>query len=80
MGLEFMEGATVATVKEIADHGAPIAEDVSNGWAGLLYVGSIFPEEERWALVWERVEENPETARRIRNDPETRILVSWQIE
>jgi hypothetical protein len=35
--------------------------------------GAILPVEERWALVWEDVEEDAETARRVREDPE-----GWQ--
>ena len=35
--------------------------------------GVILPVEERWALVWEEVEEDAETARRVRADPE-----DWQ--
>ena len=38
--------------------------------------------ERRWALAWEETEENPETARRIGEDPEGWVPVSheqdWQ--
>jgi hypothetical protein len=32
--------------------------------------GALLPVEEQWALVWEEVEEDEETARRVRADPE----------
>ncbi len=38
---------------------------------------SIFPVERRWALVWEEVQENEETARRIRANPQDWVPVSF---
>jgi hypothetical protein len=35
-----------------------------------LATGAILPVDKRWALVWEDIAENPETARRIREDPQ----------
>jgi len=34
--------------------------------------------ERRWALVWEEIEEDEETARRIREDPEKWVPVSFE--
>ena len=42
--------------------------------------GSVFPVEPRWALVWEDIEENLETARRVRQDPESWVPVSFEAE
>ena len=39
--------------------------------------GAILPVDKRWALVWEDVVENAETARRIRHDPVDFIPASW---
>ena len=39
--------------------------------------GAILPVDKQWALVWEDVEENAETARRIREDPVDFIPASW---
>ena len=39
--------------------------------------GAILPAPECWALVWEDVKENTETARRIREDPVDFIPSSW---
>ena len=32
--------------------------------------GSVFPVEDRWALEWDEIEEDPEIAKRIRKDPD----------
>lgn len=79
MGLEFMQGWATLLVMNIVEYDRPIASDLLEGVeqdqptipdilvrVPRLPAGAIFLADERWALVWEDVEENPETARRLR--------------
>ena len=84
-GLDFMEGLAKMIVRPIAEYDRPLIEDLLQGDNGKWKDKSseresIFPVERRWALVWEEVEENEETARRIRKDPEGWMPVSYESE
>ena len=54
---------------ELRDYDRPLTREVINGKKVGLPQGSIFPVEERWALVWDDLEEDPETSRQVRGDP-----------
>ena len=43
-----------------------------------LATGAILPVDERWALVWEDIAENPETARRIQEDPQGWMPICYE--
>ncbi len=68
LGLETVEGHAVFVLRRIVEHDRPTAKDIMQG--AELATGAILPVDERWALVWEDIAENPETARRIREDPQ----------
>ena len=83
LALDFIEGSVSMIIRQIADYDRPLIEDLAaKEWrdeneGGLWRRESIFPVERRWALVWEEVEENLETARRIREDPEGWVPLSY---
>ena len=57
--------------RELEEYDRPLLREIINGMKEEVPpVGAILPVDERWALVWEDVEEDPETARRVREDPE----------
>jgi hypothetical protein len=70
LGLETVEGRTIFVLRRIVEHDRPTAKDIMQGEEAELASGAILPVDERWALVWEDIEENPETARCIREDPQ----------
>ena len=85
VGLDFMEGLATMIVKQIAEYDRPLIEDLLQGEDGDRKEKwwpneSIFPVERRWALVWEEIEENEETARRVRRDPDDWVPVSYDRE
>ena len=57
------------TVQEISEYDRPLLREVVSGAREGIPEGAIYPLEERWALVWEHVEEDPETSRRVRENP-----------
>ncbi len=76
IGLEFMEGVATGVARQISEYDRPLLEDLlqemRNG-APTSYASerqSVFPVDKDRALVWEEIEEDAETARRIRDDPE----------
>ena len=77
--LDFLEGYANVAVRQVSEYDRPLIEDLmSNDGGASDSPQSLFPTERRWALVWEDVQENPETARRIREDPEGWVPVSYQ--
>jgi hypothetical protein len=70
LGLETSEGLAVFVLRRIVEYDRPTAKDIMQGEEAELASGAILPVDERWALVWEEIEENPETARCIREDPQ----------
>jgi hypothetical protein len=70
LGLETSEGRAVFVLRRIVEHDRPTARDIMQGEEAEFPTGAILPVDERWALVWEDIAENPETARRIREDPQ----------
>ena len=78
IGLDFMEGIATVVVRQISGYDRPLIEDVlgrvkdGSGPSDAWRRESVFPVAKGWALVWEEVEENAETARRIRED-----LADW---
>ena len=56
-------------MQEISEYDRPLLREVVSGAREGIPEGAIYPLEERWALVWEHVEEDPETSRRVREDP-----------
>ena len=70
LGLETAEGHAIMLLKGVVEHDRPTLKDLMRGEARSLPRGALLPVDERWAFVWEEIEENPETARRVREDPE----------
>ncbi len=71
---EAMEMGTVKplihwALRELKEYDRPLLREVVSGAREGIPEGAIYPVEERWALVWEDVEEDPETSRRVREDP-----------
>lgn len=71
---EAMEMATVKplvqwVLRELKEYDRPLIREVVSGAREGMPEGAIYPVEERWALNWEDVEEDPETSRRVREDP-----------
>ncbi len=56
-------------LKEIKEYDRPLMREAISGERKGIPEGAIFHVEERWALVWEDVEEDSETSRRVREDP-----------
>ena len=102
-GLEFLEGLARLEVREVRQWDRPTTKDIMERHkrerptvqeildrdpGENLPPGALFPVDERWALVWEDVEENAETARRLQDswrrfgDPTLRLVdsvpVSWE--
>ncbi len=75
IGLDFLEGFATGVVRQISEYDRPLIEDMLEEMRNGASPGeawrreSVFPVDRRWALVWEDVEEDAETARRIRDDP-----------
>ena len=84
VGLDFMEGFASMVVRQVSEYDRPLIDDLlekkwrdddeDRSWQR----ESVFPVDKRWALVWEEIEENQETARRIREDPEDWMPVSFE--
>jgi hypothetical protein len=70
LGLETVEGRAIYVLRRIVEHDRPTAKDIMQGAEAELANGAILPVDERWALVWEDIAENPETARPIREEPQ----------
>jgi hypothetical protein len=70
LGLETVEGRAIFVLRRIVEHDRPRAQDIMQGAEAELVTGAILPVDEHWALVWDDIAENPETARRIREDPQ----------
>jgi hypothetical protein len=70
LGLETVQGHAIFVLRRIVELDRPTAKDIMQGAEAELATGAILPVDERWALVWEDIAENPETARRIREDPQ----------
>jgi hypothetical protein len=78
LGLETIEGRAVFVLRRIVEHDRPTAKDIMQGEEAELARGAILPVDERWALVWEGIAENPETAKRIREDPQEWTPLCYQ--
>ena len=86
VGIDFLEGFATVAVRQISEYDRPLLEDLlheredgappSEAWRR----ESVFPVDRRWALVWEEIEEDAETARRIRDDPEDWVPASYDRE
>ncbi len=86
IGLDFAEGFATGIVRQISEYDRPLIEDLldemkdgaspSNAWRR----ESVFPVDKARALVWEEVEEDAESARRIREDPADWVPVSYDRE
>ena len=71
------DAVEMATVKPLTQwthqglkkYDRPLLREVVSGAREGTPEGAIYPVEERWALVWEDVEEDLETSRRVREDP-----------
>ncbi len=74
LGLGFIAGYASLLVDQVSGYDRLLpgkAEDGALEGVAKWDIGEcIFPVERRWALIWQEVEENAETARRIREDPE----------
>ena len=74
MGLTTVKALVAWGIRELQEYDRPLLREIGPGHSGrVLPDGAILPVEERWALVWEDVEEDSETAGRVRADPE-----DWQ--
>ncbi|MFQ6028956.1 MAG: hypothetical protein ACE5Q6_15860 [Dehalococcoidia bacterium] len=62
----------------MVEYDRPTLQDLMEHGDQGLPSGAILPVDERWALVWEEVEENEETARRVRESPEGLIPVCYE--
>ena len=86
IGLDFMEGIAIVVVRQISEYDRPLIEDMlgrvkdGSGPSDAWRRESVFPVDKGWALVWEEVEENAETARRIREDPADCVPASYDRE
>ncbi|HZA23901.1 MAG TPA: hypothetical protein VFA32_15085 [Dehalococcoidia bacterium] len=78
LGLETAEGRAVFVLRRIVEYDRPTAKDILQGEAAELARGAILPVDERWALVWEEIAENPETAKRIREDPQGWMPICYE--
>jgi hypothetical protein len=78
LGLETIQGHAVFVLRRIVEHDRPTAKDIMQGAEAELATGAILPVDERWALVWEDIEENPETARRIQEDPQGWMPICYE--
>ncbi len=86
IGLDFAEGFATGVVRQISEYDRPLLEDLldekndgappSEAWRR----ESVFPVDRRRALVREEIEEDAETARRIRDDPDDWVPVSYDRE
>ena len=82
IGLDFAEGFATGVVRQISEYDRPLLEDLlgekndgappRDAWRR----ESVFPVDKARALVWEEIEEDAETARRIRDDPDDWVPVS----
>jgi len=54
---------------ELTEYDRPLLREVVGGDREGMPEGAIYPVDERWALVREDLEEDPETSRRVREDP-----------
>lgn len=71
---EAMEMGTVKplihwALRELKAYDRPLLREVVSGAREGIPEGAIYPVEERWALVWEDVQEDSETTQRVREDP-----------
>lgn len=78
--LEYVEGFCSMVVRQVSDHDRPLLQDMAKTVEQGHHRDSLFPVDNRWALVWEEVEEDAETARRVRADPEGWVPVSYDEE
>ena len=86
IGLDFAEGFATGVVRQISDYDRPLLEDLLDerkdgappidAWRR----ESVFPVAKARALVWEEIEEDAETARRIRDDPDDWVPASYDKE
>ena len=86
IGLDFMEGFATGVARQISEYDRPILEDLLNERrdgtppSEDLRRASVFPVDKARALVWEEIEEDGETTRRIRDNPENWVPVSYDKE
>ena len=74
MGMTTVKMLVAWGIRELEEYDRPLLREIINGKKEAASPGgAILPVDVRWALVWEDVEEDPETARRVRADPE-----DWQ--
>jgi hypothetical protein len=78
LGLDYIEGFCSIVVRQVSDHDRPLLQDMAETVEQGHHRDSLFPVDDRWALVWEEVEEDAETARRVREDPEDWVAVSYE--
>lgn len=78
--LEYIEGFCSMVVRQVSDHDRPLLQEMGKTVEQGHHRDSLFPVDNRWALVWEEVEEDAETARRVRADPEGWVVVSYEEE
>ncbi len=86
IGLDFAEGFATGVVRQISEYDRPLLEDLLDerkdgappidAWRR----ESVFPVAKARALVWEEIEEDAETARRIRDDPDDWVPASYDQE
>ncbi len=86
IGLDFAEGFATGVVRQISEYDRPLLEDLLDerkdgappidAWRR----ESVFPVDKARALVWEEIEEDAETARRIRDDPDDWVPASCDQE
>jgi hypothetical protein len=78
--LEYIEGFCSMVVRQVSDHDRPLLQEMGKTVEQGHHRDGLFPVDDRWALVWEEVEEDAETARRVRADPEGWVAVSHDEE
>ena len=69
MGMGTVKPLINWALRELTEYDRPLLREVVSGSREGTPAGAIYPVDERWALVWEDVEEDPETSRRVREDP-----------
>ena len=70
MKLVTMTPLVRSALGELREYDRPLLREVLEGAKAKLPPGALLPVEERWALVWEEVEEDRGTELRVRLDPE----------
>ncbi len=67
--LQTVSALVKAATDELERYDRPLLREINAATKEILPGGTLFHVDEHWALLWEKIEPDAETARRVREDP-----------